>query len=166
MHSSVVIRRGFSPSRHRWSALSSWGKTSLGCRAKNWTRACLTSSRRSTNLSTPHPITFCCVAWWYFFLSINTIFQRCHSKCYSYLLKKGRRFDDDSTLSLFNFIPQKMWDIARIDFAPKILPKFTFLPSSIVPTSLIICSINYDHSMPTLTAQFFKNNWHFYAIAK
>ncbi len=34
---------------------SSVGKTSLGCRAKNQTRTCLTASRRTTNWATPQP---------------------------------------------------------------------------------------------------------------
>jgi hypothetical protein len=37
------------------SLVSSVGKTSLGCRAENQTRACLTASRRTTNWANPHP---------------------------------------------------------------------------------------------------------------
>ncbi len=36
------------------SLVCSVGKTSLWCRAKNRTQACLTSSRRATNWATPH----------------------------------------------------------------------------------------------------------------
>ncbi len=47
---SVAIRRGSSSSPHRWSA--QWEK-SMGCRAENQTRACLTASRRTTNRAAP-----------------------------------------------------------------------------------------------------------------
>ncbi len=30
-------------------------RTSMGCRAENWTRACLTASQRTTNWAMPHP---------------------------------------------------------------------------------------------------------------
>ncbi len=52
-HSSVDIHRRSSTSPHRWSAQV--GKTSLGSRAENRTRAWLTASRRTTNWTTPHP---------------------------------------------------------------------------------------------------------------
>jgi hypothetical protein len=45
-HSTVAICRNPFPSH--------W-KPSLGCRAENWTRACFTDSRRTTNWATPHP---------------------------------------------------------------------------------------------------------------
>ncbi len=44
---SIAICRGLSPSPHR--RISSVGRPSLWCRAKNRTRACLTASRRATN---------------------------------------------------------------------------------------------------------------------
>ncbi len=37
------------------SLVSTVGKTSLGCQAKNRTRACHTASRRNTNWARPHP---------------------------------------------------------------------------------------------------------------
>jgi hypothetical protein len=51
IHLSVAIRRGISPYLHRW--LAQW-ETSLWCRAEDRTRACLTASRCSANLATPH----------------------------------------------------------------------------------------------------------------
>ncbi len=52
VHSAVAIRRGSSPSPS--SLVRSVGKTSLGCRAENRTRARLTASGRTTNWATPH----------------------------------------------------------------------------------------------------------------
>ncbi len=54
IHSSFTIRRGLSSCILIASSLSK-RRTSIGCRAENWTRACLTASRRTTNWATPNP---------------------------------------------------------------------------------------------------------------
>ncbi len=56
VHSFSSIRRGLSPFLH--CLFRSEGKTSLGCRAGIWTRACHTAGQRTTSWATLHPCCF------------------------------------------------------------------------------------------------------------
>lgn len=53
IHSSISIRRGLSPFPH--CTCAQWGKTSLGCRAEIWTRACRTAGQHATNWAMLQP---------------------------------------------------------------------------------------------------------------
>ncbi len=53
-HNPFIRRHSLKPLSISSSLVCSVGKTSLWCRAENWTRACLTASRRTAKWAAPH----------------------------------------------------------------------------------------------------------------